>query len=320
MFQKEEPCQSESRDIVANKHRSEHAIGSSITELNRSSGRWSSWSSWKYRTTCQWKQLSSFSLFLLLVTPTLVMAKALNSRNTTGQSDSLQSSQVPCGKQSGIPYNNQFSSLLDKLVTFKSRSLKNTYDGSAKVEEEDNNNSHITRIREILSSSRSANSSNDKEIAESKRRSNRTRRTLSVDCNGEHCGEDSGISESVLTQQVVNEENTDMVSGQASGSDFSSSETCSRQLAVMTIRVRGCQVREVPVYGCRGTCNSYSQINRNRFIEFQRSCRCCSPISSRRASVRLQCGVSRGRPLVRRVFLRIPRSCACRTCTDNDNL
>ncbi|KAK6165551.1 hypothetical protein SNE40_022459 [Patella caerulea] len=71
-----------------------------------------------------------------------------------------------------------------------------------------------------------------------------------------------------------------------------------------------CSPSRIVTYGCRGTCHSYSKLDRNNTTKLMRSCNCCEPIRVGLRLAVLEC--------VNGIQIRTPvkfaRQCQCRPC------
>ena len=92
-----------------------------------------------------------------------------------------------------------------------------------------------------------------------------------------------------------------------------SSASCRKLRLVHRISRHGCQTRQIPSYGCRGSCPSYSRVSPTNYLEMERHCECCQESGQRTVHVSLRCNDDRGQfNLV--VETQVPRSCMCRPC------
>ncbi|XP_070212719.1 bursicon-like [Littorina saxatilis] len=94
-------------------------------------------------------------------------------------------------------------------------------------------------------------------------------------------------------------------------------EHCALGLVELQIRYRSCVPKTVMALACRGSCYSYSQPDRNRPYQMERSCRCCRELGSQSGRTRMRCP-NRDDPTTSKVFsvsFRLPRRCACRPCS-----
>ncbi|CAH1795979.1 unnamed protein product [Owenia fusiformis] len=95
-------------------------------------------------------------------------------------------------------------------------------------------------------------------------------------------------------------------------------ETCRKRLMLKIIRPEGCFPRSLPMFGCHGTCISYTEVSRTNTSELTRHCTCCQSIGQNRIRTATFTCRRKNANTYHQILLQIavPTECECRPCRD----